>query len=543
MRWLALHLPQLSLEAFCATLPPEQAGRPMVLLADHRVSHVNPAAAERGVRPGIKRATAMALAVDLLVAEAEPARDAAALQAVVHAALAFTPAVTVHDTQTVLLDVHASLRLFGGAESLWARLLAAITPLGHAVYSAAAPTAKGAALLARWRPDRRSGADALGGMGGANAPGQPDPPVSTEASRRPMRPPAFTVPAHAADRQALHALLDTAPVWLLGPGREHWDDLQGMALHTLADLRQLPRSGLARRFGEGLMLELDRAYGLQPDPRVWALLPDVFESRLELYARAETSDQVLAGAAVLLARLVAWAQALHARVAAFTLCMQHERHRSATVPATVLRIELAEPALDAEHLQLLLRERLTRIELAAPTLELRLHCSHTVAGHAPNGELFPTRASAAEGLTRLLERLRARLGDTQVQRLVPVADHRPECASRAIPAQGGMAAGPARMCASPDTAPLPLHRPAWLLPDPMPLSERELQPWLEGRPLQLLSGPERIETGWWDDHPVARDYYIAQTDDGSLVWLFRARIPDDSGDAGEVNWFLQGRFA
>ena len=350
----------------------------------------------------------------------------------------------------------------------------------------------------------------------------------------------MTLPAHANDLQALQALLDQAPVWLLGPGREHWDALQGMALHTLADLRQLPRAGLARRFGEGLMLELDRARGLQPDPRVWAVLPDIFESRLELYARAENADQVLAGAAVLLARLVAWAQALHARVAAFTLCMQHEHHRSATVPATVLRVELAEPALDAEHLQLLLRERLARVELAAPTLELRLHCSHTVAGHAPNGELFPTRASAAEGLTRLLERLRARLGDTQVQRLVPVADHRPECASRAIPAQGGMALGPARMCASPDTAPLPLHRPAWLLPEPMPLPERDAQPWLEGRPLQLLSGPERIETGWWDEHPVARDYFIAQTEDGSLVWLFHARMP---GEVGEVNWFLQGRFA
>jgi protein ImuB len=39
---------------------------------------------------------------------------------------------------------------------------------------------------------------------------------------------------------------------------------------------------------------------------------------------------------------------------------------------------------------------------------------------------------------------------------------------------------------------------------------------------------------------VARDYFIAQVEDGSLVWVYRARIP---GEAGEVNWFLQGRFA
>jgi protein ImuB len=243
---------------------------------------------------------------------------------------------------------------------------------------------------------------------------------------------------------------------------------------------------------------------------------------------------------VLLGRLVAWAQARQARVAAFTLAMLHERQRQVLRSPTTLSIELAEPALDPVHLQLLLRERLARVELAEPTLELRLHCSRTVAGHAPNGELFPTRSSEAAGLTRLLERLRARLGDAQVQRLVAVADHRPECASRSVPAQGPaqgpMAAGalPAAMNG------LPLHRPAWLLPQPQPLAERGALPLLDGRPLQLLSGPERIESGWWDSQPVARDYFIAQAVDGSLVWVYRSRVPGDSGDAP---WFLQGRFA
>ena len=499
MLWLALHLPLLSLEAFCATLTPEQGERPAVLLTEHRVSHVNVTAAERGIRPGMKRATALALAGDLLVAESNVARDAAALQAVAHAALVYTPAVTLHDEQTVLLDVQASLRLFGGLPALWQRLLASVAPLGHRVHSAAAPTAWGAALLARWQPG-----------------GPPGP--------------------HADTLRALQDRLDSAPVWLLGPGRAHWDALQGMGLHTLSDLRQLPRAGLARRFGEDLMGDLDRALGLQADPRVWTTLPAVFESRLELYARAETTDAVLAGAAVLLARLVAWAQARQVRVAAFTLAMQHEDHRRAAVPASELRIELAEPALDAAHLQLLLRERLGRIELVAPTLELRLHCRHTMAAPAPNGELFPTRSSQAEGLTRLLERLRARLGDAQVQRLEAVADHRPECASRSVPAHGAMAPGPPRMAVST----LPLHRPTWLLPEPLPLAARGALPLLQGRPLRLLSGPERVESGWWDSQPVARDYFIAQTDDGSLVWVYRARVP---GAAGDVDWHLQGRFA
>ena len=518
MLWLALHLPLLSLEAFCATLAEADRQRPVVLFDGHQVSAVNAAAAQCGIRPGMKRATALALAADLLPGQADAARDAAALQAVAHVALAFTPSVTLHGTQTVLLEVQASLRYFGGLPALHQRLQDALAPLGHPVphrvQRAAAPTALGAAWLARWHP-RGQGDLVLG--------------------------------THATQPAALQRLLGGLPVDLLGaaPAQAQAQALQAMGLHTLSDLRQLPRAGLARRFGQTLLDDIDRACGQRADPREWLTLPAAFESRLELHARADSTEQVLLGAAVLLARLVAWAQARQARVAAFTLAMQHERSSrpggDTTAPATELRIELADPALDPAHLQLLLRERLAHCALAAPTLELRLHCSHVVQASAPNGELFPTRASESAGLVRLLERLRARLGDTQVQHLVAVADHRPERASLAVPAQGAQpphhAPGDASTAAS---AALPLHRPAWLLPEPLPLAERGALPWLEGRPLQLVSGPERIEAGWWDGEPAARDYFIAQAEDGSLVWLWRGRLP---AVPGAVQWFLQGRFA
>jgi protein ImuB len=524
MRWLALHLPLLPLEAFCATLPAADAARAVALVKDHALVQVNRAAAERGLKPGMKRATAMALAAELLLAESHPPREAAALQAVAHAALAFTPAVTLQG-HTVLLEVQGSLRLFGGAAALQRRLLDAVAPLGHRVTLAAAPTARGAALLAHWHPARHRGQplDLPGG-------------------------------AHATQLAALRALLDDAPVWLLGPGREHWDALQGMGLQRLADLRALPRAGLARRFGEGLLTELDQALGLVPDPRRWVQLPPVFSSRAELFMRAETTAQVLHGAQVLLARLVAWAQARQARVRAFTLTMLHERSRRPGQPAhTELRIELAQPALDAAHLHGLLAERLARLVLAAPTGELLLHCHETVRAPAPNGELFPTRASTDEGLTRLLEQLCARLGEPQVQRLQPLADHRPEQASRAVPvlqppAADEAAAWPALQALAGSA--LPIARPAWRLPEPLPLAERDALPLLQGRPLQLLAGPERIEGGWWGGEPgaaVARDYFIAMDEQGALLWLYRSRLAPDAPllptPAAAPTWYLHGRFA
>jgi len=497
MLWLALHLPLLSLEAFCATLAAGDAARPVVLVDEHRVSAANAVAARRGIKPGIKRATAMALAAELLIGQTSSLRDAAALQAVAYAALAFTPMVTLHDAATVLLEVQPSLRYFGDLNRLLARLRQALAPLGHAVRIASAPTALGAALLALWRDGCEQG-------------------------------------PHSTDARALQRLLDDAPVWLLGPGREHWEALQGMGLQTLSDLRHLPRTGLARRFGEDLLDELDAALGQRPDPRQALLPPPVFESRLELFARADTTAQVLHGATVLLARLVAWARALQARVAAFTLQMRHEpRHRNDAAEATTLRIELAEASLDPEHLQLLLRERLARVELPAPTLDLHLQCHEIAHSAAPNGELFPTRQSQTQGLTRLLERLRARLGEEQVLRIVPVADHRPEraCGLQPVSAPAGT---PPKM-PLPDH--LPLHRPVWLLPEPLPLASRARQPLLGGRVLQLVSGPERIESGWWDGGLVTRDYFIARDDDGALCWIFCDRLTSAAS-----GWFLQGRF-
>jgi hypothetical protein len=179
-----------------------------------------------------------------------------------------------------------------------------------------------------------------------------------------------------------HALVDLAraPVALLpAPRATIAAEMTAMGLHRLAELRAQPRSGLARRFGEGLLDTLDRAFGDIADSRRWATLPAVFEARLELAARAENTEQVLHGAGVLLTRLVAWAQGRQVRVGRFVLRCLHERARQELVPPTELAVELAEPAIDLAHLQGLLKERLGRLELPAPTLDLQLHCHHVVA--------------------------------------------------------------------------------------------------------------------------------------------------------------------
>jgi len=63
--------------------------------------------------------------------------------------------------------------------------------------------------------------------------------------------------------------------------------------------------------------------------------------------------------------------------------------------------------------------------------------------------------------------------------------------------------------------------------------------------LRLLAGPQRIEGGWWDreggaqaaTHPLARDYWVARSEQAGLLWVFQTRLDDTPA------WFLHGYFS
>ncbi len=69
-----------------------------------------------------------------------------------------------------------------------------------------------------------------------------------------------------------------------------------------------------------------------------------------------------------------------------------------------------------------------------------------------------------------------------------------------------------------------MPRPVWLLAEPLSIPAP-----------QLLQGPERIESGWWDGKGVARDYYIARQAQGARLWVYQER---QTG-----HWYLHGVFA
>jgi protein ImuB len=52
----------------------------------------------------------------------------------------------------------------------------------------------------------------------------------------------------------------------------------------------------------------------------------------------------------------------------------------------------------------------------------------------------------------------------------------------------------------------------------------------------LIAGPERIESGWWDGKPAARDYFVARNPRGETLWIYREYGHSEA-------WYLHGIFA
>ncbi|KWR90518.1 Y-family DNA polymerase [Cupriavidus sp. IDO] len=519
--WIAVHLPRLSLDALQPSWPesapsaPVAPGTlhhalPVAVMERERVVLANGPAMSLGVRYGMRRGGVQALSAEVAQLERDPAAEAALMTAVALTLLHFTPNVTLDEdpeSATVMLDVTASLRLFGGHRALCRAVRARVRQLGTFAQVGCGATAHGAAWLAR-QPMRRTRRGIV------------------RPARRAVRTARMGRLLDRLPVEALHMLAD--PAWL-----------DGIGCRTLGEVRRLPRAGLTRRLGPALLERLDQAYGDAPVRFAWFAAPPAFVQRMELPGRIESAEGVLVGAQRLLLALAGWLAVQQAGVTRCVLVLEHERYRlGADIAGTPVTIGLAQPSRDPAHLSRLLREKLGKLNFHAPVTGLALRVEAMEAYLPQSDALFPEPGGTPAELGRLLDTLMARLGRDNVLQPQPLADHRPERANRWCPvddAAGGKLAGASM-------PPLP-ERPLWLLDKPLPLPVQRHRP-SHGGPLALLTRPERIEAGWWDGALATRDYFIAERADGLRCWIYRER-PGHAGqdDGGEYRWFLHGLFA
>ncbi|MGD8429385.1 MAG: DNA polymerase Y family protein [Ectothiorhodospiraceae bacterium] len=476
MLWLCAHLTHLPLEIF---LRGERTTDPFVVIDAGHVVAANPPAIRGGVRAGMRLSAAQTLVPFLHHRERALGAEGRALRQIAAWALQFTSRISLQPPQSLMLEIGGSLRYFGGLETLRSRIGHGLETLGYRCLLAIAPTPTAALLLAR---------------AGREQP--------------------------VTDEEELPSAISGLPVTVLNPDERQLAALDGLGVRTLGDCMALPRQGLSRRLGPGLMRQVDRALGRLAEPRRDWQPPARFHSELELSAEVLQTEHLIFGLNRLVRELCGYLRGTESGTQRFQIRLQHLRQAD-----TPFSVGLVAAGRDPEHLLELTRQRLERITLPAPVVGLTLGTRDIHRLPPENRTLLEEQPAAVDG-TRygaLLERLSARLGERTVQGVRIREEHRPEQAwEYAPPGERG------------PTVSLP-ERPTWLLTCPHPLEARGGQPIWHG-PLVLERGPERIESGWWDGGDIARDYYIAVNPEGERVWLFRER-------RGRQGWFLHGIFA
>lgn len=310
-----------------------------------------------------------------------------------------------------------------------------------------------------------------------------------------------------ANLDALYLHIRSLPISALTLPSEIIEQLQASGVRRLGLLLELPRDAVAKRFGPKIGNLLDRLMGQAADPRPAFRLPDIYRTRFEFELEIRSTEALLFPLRRMLREFAGFLRARDTGVQHFTLSLSHRQRTP-----TQLHIGLATPDRNAERFFAVARERLERTELPAPTLELSLLAHRFAAPIALQPDLFNGELQQTETFSHTVERITARLGEAALHGLKPVAEHRPE-ASWAAAAVNEK---------SPDATFPP--RPLWLLPEPKPLESSGLPP--------IVSGPERIESGWWDGGDAQRDYFVVRTGNGADLWVYK-NLTDGS-------WYLHG---
>lgn len=457
------------------------------------IAAADAAAQALGLRPGMALAQAQAMVPGLVVADADPAGDAAARERLAAWCLRLSP-LTAPDADGVWIDATGCAHLHGGEAGLLRALLDRLAADGIAARAAIADTPGAAHALARY---------------------------SSMAVAPPGGAPAALAPL---------------PVAALRLGEDEVALLRRLGLDTIGALAALPRAPLARRLGAGVVRRLDQALGRVAEPITPVVPPDTPQARLAFPEPLLTAESFFAVITRLVRRVC---RALEcAGLGARQLDLLFERVDGSV---QAVRIGTARASRDVRHLARLLEERVETVDPGLGVEAMRLVAS--LADTLAYTQTANLAAEAEADIAALVDRLANRLGADRVWRAAPVESDVPERAVRRVPA-----------VAPPTGAAWPAWpRPVRLLDPPQPVDTASMLPdhppaaftWRRHRHrIRRADGPERIPGEWWrrdSELGAVRDYWAVEDEVGRRFWLYRRGDGQDS-TTGDLRWFVHGVF-
>jgi protein ImuB len=312
--------------------------------------------------------------------------------------------------------------------------------------------------------------------------------------------------------------------------------LQKLGLSKIETFMNMQRSVLRRRFGEQFLLRLDQAIGNKEEIIKPVIPVDPYTERLPCLEPVQTASGIeialLKLLEILCKRLQKEGKGLRAaifkgyrvdnKIEKIQICTNHSSNNiKHLLKLFEIKIATIEPALGIELF----------------TLE-GLNIEHIESSQ----QTFWTMNSSLEcrEVAELLDNLESKFGSNIIHRYLPDEHHLPE---RSIKFADSLKDKPKTEWRTDKLRPIQLlHQPQLVqvtapIPDYPPMYFKYKN---KLHKVVKADACERIESEWWLDGGLSRDYYIVEDEEGKRYWLFR--LGHYEVDKKPL-WFIHGFFA
>lgn len=325
--------------------------------------------------------------------------------------------------------------------------------------------------------------------------------------------------------------------------------LRQLGIVSLKQLLNLPQDDLPSRISEEGRLRLRQLRGL--DDELLDALPEAnpVQSVWVSEYGVRGKERVKLVLKVLVEDVVRQLNIRSVGAIKATCDLKTEADEVLTIVANVVRpVQTENELLEILHLKLetlRLRDTVMSAKMVLQTAPLPVRRQK---------DLFSTEQQIRpeEELTTLINRLSSRLSSDAVLTAEQTSSPVPEQSIQLNPIVSSDGNSPGRRSASiperlvdpdsePDAAEVAASIPIRLLAPPVAIAKADLNPVVNGfvwdgtkYQVQSAAGPERIQSRWWDENAVHRDYYRIVTSCGAILWIFR--------DLKTRKWYLHGVF-
>lgn len=497
-RFVAIWFPHLKTD-WMIHQQPELKDIPFVLvLADHgrmRITEVSALTRARGIYAGMIAADARVILPAVQVFDDKPGLTDKLLKKLCLSCIKYTPVTSIDAQNGLILDVTGCTHLWGSEETYLKTIVEKIQACGFKVRASMADTIGTAWAICRYGK----------------------------------------IKAIIKPREQAEALMSLRPAAL----RLEIDilaRLQKLGLCTISSFMNMQRSVLRRRFGAQLLLRLDQALGNEEEfiEPVIPIAPH--NERLSCLEPIVTATGIEIGLQNLLETLC---KRLRQEGKGLRIALFKCYRVDGKVEQIAIRTNHASD--NPNHLFKLFEIKIATIE---PALGIELFTLETskVEDIIPLQETFWTANSSLQSteIAELLDNLESKFGNNIIHRYLPDEHHLPE---RSIKLANSLKEKPITAWTTGKLRPIQLlkePKPIEVtvpIPDYPPMNFR-----YNGKlhKVEKADACERIESEWWLDVGLHRDYYIVEDEEGKRYWLFRLGYYDGNKNPA---WFIHGFFA